>query len=197
MSETTGLDRFWRADTSTLAHAVKGLPVAWLASLVAVGIGIILRLVELLESRSLSLDEAWLALNITNRSFDDLFGQLDFNQAAPPAFLAVDKTIVEALGDSEYSLRLLPFLAGTLALVLIPFLAHRVVGAPGVPARRRALRAFRSADLLHHVEQAVCGRRPHRHHYLVGRVSLWRPSPRGVHSVGVCGRRSNRDLAIT
>jgi hypothetical protein len=133
MSETTGLDRLWPADASTLNHAVKRVRVAWLASVAAVGIGIILRLVEFLGNRSLAQDEAQLALNIMNRSFDHLFGQLDFNQAAPPAFLVVEKAIAEAMGDSEYSLRLLPFLAGTLALVLIPFLARRVVTAPAVP----------------------------------------------------------------
>jgi hypothetical protein len=133
MSETTGLDRVWPADASTLTHAVKRLRIAWLASVAAVGIGIILRLVEFLENRSLAQDEAQLVLNIMNRPFDHLFGQLDFNQAAPPAFLAVEKAITEAIGDSEYSLRLLPFLAGTLALVLIPFLARRVVTAQAVP----------------------------------------------------------------
>jgi hypothetical protein len=133
MSETTGLDRLWHADASTLAHAVKRVPVAWLASVAAVGIGIMLRLVEFLKNRSLSQDEAQLALNIMNRSFDRLFGQLDFNQAAPQAFLALQKTMVEAIGESEYSLRLLPFLAGTLALVLLPFLARGVVSAPAVP----------------------------------------------------------------
>jgi hypothetical protein len=133
MSETTGLDRLWHADASTLADAVKRLPVAWLASITAVGIGITLRLLEFFRNRSLSLDEAWLALNIMDRSFDRLFGQLDFNQAAPPAFLVVQKTIVEALGDSEYSLRLFPFLAGTLGLVLMVFLARAVVTASAVP----------------------------------------------------------------
>jgi hypothetical protein len=131
MSEA--LDRLWDADASKLAHAVKRLPVAWLASVAAVGIGIMLRLVEFFRNRSLSQDEAQLALNIMNRSFDRLFGELDFNQAAPQGFLAVQKTMVEAIGESEYSLRLLPFLAGTLALVLLPFLARGVVSAPAVP----------------------------------------------------------------
>jgi hypothetical protein len=133
MSETTGLDRLWGADASTLTHAVKRVPIAWLASVAAVGIGIMLRLLEFFRNRSLSQDEAQLALNIMNRSFDRLFGQLDFNQAAPQAFLAVQKTMVEAFGESEYSLRLLPLLAGTLALVLIPFLARGVVTASAVP----------------------------------------------------------------
>jgi hypothetical protein len=190
------LDRLWDADASTLAHAVKRLPVAWLASVAAVGIGIMLRLLEFFKSRSLSQDEAQLALNIMNRSFDRLFGQLDFNQAAPQGFLALQKTMVEAIGESEYSLRLLPFLAGTLALVLLPFLARGGRERSGRAARRRALRAFRSADLLHHLEQAVRVRRPHRHGCLVGRVSLWRPSLRGVRSVGVRRLRSSGDLAI-
>jgi hypothetical protein len=132
-SETTGLDRLWQADASTIAHAVKRLPVAWLASLAAVGIGIMLRLVEFFRNRSLSQDEAQLVLNIMNRSFDRLFGQLDFNQAAPQAYLAVQKAMVEAMGESEYSLRLVPFLAGTLALVLMPFLARGVVTTSAVP----------------------------------------------------------------
>jgi hypothetical protein len=96
-------------------------------------IGIILRIRELLANRSLSQDQAQLALNIMDRPFARLFGQLDFNQAAPPGYLAVEKLVVEGFGNSEYSLRLFPFLAGTLALVLMLFLARAVVSPPAVP----------------------------------------------------------------
>jgi hypothetical protein len=58
MSETTRLERRWPADASTLIHAVKRLQVAWLPAVAAVGLGIILRLVDFLRNRALSQDEA-------------------------------------------------------------------------------------------------------------------------------------------
>jgi uncharacterized membrane protein len=59
----------------------------------------------------------------------------------------VEKTIAEAMGNSEYSFRLFSFVAGTLALVLIPFLARRAVTASAVPL---AVALFALSDPLIH-----------------------------------------------
>ena len=58
---------------------------------VAVVAGAAFRLAQYLANVSLSLDESLLALNIHHRTFSQLFDQLDFNQAAPPGFLAIQK----------------------------------------------------------------------------------------------------------
>jgi Dolichyl-phosphate-mannose-protein mannosyltransferase len=93
----------------------------------AVVVGIALRLRQLLANRSLSQDEAMLALNVVHRSFLDLFRQLDFLQGAPALFLVLQRLSVDAFGNNEYSLRLLPFVGAVLALVLLVFLARVAV----------------------------------------------------------------------
>jgi len=98
-----------------------------------VAIGILLRLLQLLANRSLSQDEAMLALNIVHRSYSGLFRQLDFFQGAPAGFLVVQKLAVDALGNNEYSLRLIPFIAGTLALVLMVVLAREAITPTAAP----------------------------------------------------------------
>lgn len=99
----------------------------------AVGFGLIARLQQLFANRSLSQDEAMMALNIVHRSYAGLFRQLDFLQGAPIGFLALAKSAVELLGENEYSLRFIPFVAGTLALILFVLLAREAVAAKAVP----------------------------------------------------------------
>jgi hypothetical protein len=99
----------------------------------AVALGIVLRLLQLLANRSLSQDESMLALNIVHRPFSELFERLDFLQGAPAGFLVMQKLAVDALGNDEYSLRLVPFVAGTLALILIVSLAREAVTPTAVP----------------------------------------------------------------
>jgi hypothetical protein len=89
-------------------------------------VGFILRLRQYLANRSLWLDEAMLTNNILSRSFDGLFQPLDNNQGAPVGFLLVQKSITLAVGNSEFALRLFPFLAGLAALVLMFLLVRRV-----------------------------------------------------------------------
>lgn len=89
--------------------------------------GIVARAVHYLSNRSLWLDEAMLALNIGQRSFAELAGSLDFNQAAPLGFLWLEKLAVTAFGLSELSLRLWPFVASVLALWLFAGVARRLL----------------------------------------------------------------------
>lgn len=92
-------------------------------TIVLVGFG--LRLRQYLVNRSLWLDEAMLTNNILTRDFAGLFHPLDNDQGAPVGFLLVQKLVTLLLGDSEYALRLVPFLAGVLALVLMFLLARK------------------------------------------------------------------------
>ena len=89
--------------------------------------GIILRVSQYAANRSLWLDEAMVALNIIGRSFERLLQPLDYNQAAPPGFLLVEKALAAMLGASEYALRLLPLLLGIAALVLFWEMAYNCV----------------------------------------------------------------------
>lgn len=97
-----------------------------------VGIGVLLRLRYYLANRSLWFDEAMLTLNILERDFAGLLQPLDYNQGAPPGFLFLVKACVETLGNSEYALRFVPFLAGILSLVGFYYLAKRILYPPAV-----------------------------------------------------------------
>jgi hypothetical protein len=89
-------------------------------------VGGVLRLVEYLANRSLSIDESFLALNLIEKSPGQLLHELDFKQAAPLGFLEVEKLAVGLFGRSEYALRLLPLLASLASLVLF-YRAGRVL----------------------------------------------------------------------
>ena len=91
-------------------------------------IGVAARAFAYLSNRSLWLDEAMIALNIGQRSFGELIGRLDFNQAAPLGFLWLEKLAVVALGPGERALRLWPLLASFATLVVFAILARRLLG---------------------------------------------------------------------
>jgi 4-amino-4-deoxy-L-arabinose transferase-like glycosyltransferase len=104
--------------------------IVWLGPLVfaVTALGVCLRLAYFFRNPSLTVDEASLALNIVDRPFASIFHQLDFNQAAPPGFLALQKLIVDVVGGSPYSLRLLPLVAGIAGALLVYPVAAAVVG---------------------------------------------------------------------
>ncbi len=81
-------------------------------------IGIFLRSVQYLLNYSLWIDESFVALNIINRSYLELFKPLEYNQGAPIGFLIAEKVATQIFGNSEYSLRLFPFLSGIASIFL-------------------------------------------------------------------------------
>jgi 4-amino-4-deoxy-L-arabinose transferase-like glycosyltransferase len=88
----------------------------------------VVRLGALAQQRSLWIDEARLALNIASRSFLQLIPPLDYDQAAPPGFLWLERLAVDIFGVSETSLRLVPLLAGVATVALVLPLGRRVLG---------------------------------------------------------------------
>jgi hypothetical protein len=86
-------------------------------------LGIILRLRKYFSNRSLWTDEAAIALNIINRSFNELLQPLDYGQTAPIGFVFIEKILVNLLGNSEYVLRLYPLLCGIISI----FLFYKIV----------------------------------------------------------------------
>jgi uncharacterized membrane protein len=91
-------------------------------------LGVALRLHQYVYNRSLWLDEAFLALNLLEKPFTALFGQLSFNQAAPPGFLLVERADVAMFGKSEYALRLFPLVCGIGSVFLFERLTRLVLG---------------------------------------------------------------------
>jgi hypothetical protein len=82
-------------------------------------IGALVRFRQYFHNKSLWLDEAMLALNIINRNYEQLLQTLDYQQMAPPAFLWVSKLLGSWQGYTEWGLRLWPFVASLLALLLL------------------------------------------------------------------------------
>ena len=91
-------------------------------------LGLALRLREYLSNPSLWNDEAELGLNIVNRSYAGLTHPLASNQGAPIGFLFLEKTAVEIFGPAGFALRLAPFLAAVILVVVFRSLAMRTLG---------------------------------------------------------------------
>ena len=70
------------------------------------------------DNRNLFLDEQNLASNVAECSYQELTGTLAYGQAAPPLFMLGSKALGQLLGMWDWVLRLLPLLAGLLAIVL-------------------------------------------------------------------------------
>lgn len=95
--------------------------------------GVVLRTVQYLSNRSLWLDESLLALNIVDKSFLELLGPLSYGQGAPVGFLILEKLAVQTFGNSEYSLRLVPFMSGIISLFLFYGVTKLCIKPKAVP----------------------------------------------------------------
>jgi hypothetical protein len=100
---------------------------AWLIILGGIG----QRVLRFWANRSLWLDEAMLALNITERSMGQLLEPLKHEQGAPVGFLWAVKAATLAIGPNEWGLRLVPLVSGIVALVAVYFVLRRAVRADG------------------------------------------------------------------
>lgn len=91
-------------------------------------LGAAARLRQYVAATSFWHDEAYLLLNIFNKSFADLVGPLSHDQAAPPLFLWALRLCYVALGSSELAMRLPAFVASLAALALMAPLARIACG---------------------------------------------------------------------
>jgi 4-amino-4-deoxy-L-arabinose transferase-like glycosyltransferase len=99
-------------------RAVSGARGYDIATSVIVLMASALQVAQYLYDRSLWMDEAFLSINLLDQPFSRLFGQLGFNQAAPPGFLVTERVAITILGTSEYALRLFPLLCGIASIFL-------------------------------------------------------------------------------
>jgi MYXO-CTERM domain-containing protein len=90
-------------------------------------LGLALRLFHFLRNPSVWHDEAAVLVNVLERNFLELLGPLRFAEAAPPLFLWAERASALLFGESTYALRLLPFLASCGSLLLLAWLAHRLL----------------------------------------------------------------------
>ena len=94
-------------------------------------IGALLRTAVYLQAEPLWGDEATLAANFSRPLCSQIAG-LDYKQVAPPGFLLLTRLSFLTFGDGELALRLVPLLAGLLALPLFYRLARRLLPPFGV-----------------------------------------------------------------
>lgn len=85
------------------------------------------------QNRGLRYDECRVALNLLERDYLGLTQPLKYEQAAPIGFLWFEKLMIEVLGNNEWSLRLLAFLAG-LACPIVVWGFSRISTIPRVAA---------------------------------------------------------------
>ncbi|HEY7634510.1 MAG TPA: glycosyltransferase family 39 protein [Gemmatimonadales bacterium] len=107
--------------TSAVGRPVPARPVAW----ALLGLGVLVRVVGYFHRSSLWGDEAMLGLNLGARSFGQLTRPLDYAQVAPIPFLWGERTLAAIGGVNEYTLRLIPLLAGIVLLFALFRLAQR------------------------------------------------------------------------
>lgn len=103
----------------------------WVAVL-TVG-GLLLRLYHYLRNPDVWHDEAALIANVLGKTYREVFGPLSHHDPAPPVFLVAEKLSVDLFGDGTLALRLPPFLASCAALVLLAWLAVRLLPAAAAP----------------------------------------------------------------
>ena len=109
--------------------------------------GIILRWDQYWLNRSLWLDEAFLAVNLDKTLVELLQRPLDYHDSivAPPVFFIITKLIITLFGNTDFILRLYPFLCSILSLWLFYQLAKLTISASAVPL---ALFLFAISDNL-------------------------------------------------
>jgi hypothetical protein len=90
-------------------------------------LGTSMRLLRFGLKHPLWSDEAFLTFNLISRDFEQLTHPLDYQQVCPLLFLWAEKAIGQAVGFSEWTLRLLPTLASIASLFLFRHVAGRLL----------------------------------------------------------------------
>lgn len=98
----------------------------------AVALGALVRLIRFALPFPLWGDEIFVCQNFLDRDFATILNQLDNGQICPPLFLWAQLAVYKLLGPEEQAMRLLPLLAGLLAMVGFARLATRLL--PPLPA---------------------------------------------------------------
>ena len=93
-----------------------------------VGFGLALRAFAYFLDFPLWWDEAFVAVNLLRRDYRGLLQPLDYGQVGPILFLWAELASTRLLGFSEWSLRLVPWLAAMASVVVFRSVATRLLG---------------------------------------------------------------------
>lgn len=94
---------------------------------VFVAIGVLLRTARYLSNQALEVSEAELALNVLSRTLGESLAPLQYDQAAPPGFVALLVLAKDLLGPGELALRAPAFVASLASLPLFVLLTRRML----------------------------------------------------------------------
>ena len=95
-------------------------------------VGVALRIVQFCIERALWFDEARNSVEILKADWTHMLPP-HAQQPTSFGFLAIERLIVSALGDSEWALRLFPLLTGIAAVVLCAVVARRLLRGVAIP----------------------------------------------------------------
>jgi hypothetical protein len=114
--------------------SVQGADGSWLPAAVAafVVLGCFLRIFRFAQNLPLWSDECFLAVSFLKRGYLDLLQPLDNGQIAPLLYLWAERFVLDLLGFSEWSLRLLPLLCGLCSLYLFWKLSTQALNLNGL-----------------------------------------------------------------
>lgn len=119
-----------QAQLRSLISFLRSYPyLSLLWSLLAIGIS--LRLMHFMGGRSLWIDEAMLAINIVERSYQDLLKPLDYHQMAPAGWLLIQRFLHEIWSQVEYSQRFVSLIASIGSVAIFAGMAHRHLDRTG------------------------------------------------------------------
>ncbi len=107
----------------------------WLPWII-IAFGLIIRFDLYFFNRSLWLDEAFIAVNFIDKSFWELLQPpLDYSHSilTPPGFLVMAKLSITLFGNSDFILRLFPFICGISSLFLFYYMAKAYISAAAIP----------------------------------------------------------------
>ncbi len=101
--------------------------------ILSVALGLGLRGYHYFRLPSLWHDEAALVLNVIHKNYGEMFGPLLCWNPTPPLFLVLERAAADTMGDSLWSLRLLPFLVSCAGVLLMVPLTRRLLSPTAAP----------------------------------------------------------------
>jgi len=137
-----------------LPRSLEQLPrvTARQALVLAVAMGLALRLYHFFRLPSVWHDEAVVLLSAIHLNFYQLLGPLIHHEAAPPLFMMIERVMFLTFGDTLYVFRALPLAASCLSLCLLASIAWQLLPRP---AAVLATALFAVSDrLLYHAIEA-------------------------------------------
>jgi len=97
------------------------------AAIAVIAVGVAWRIIRYALAFPIWGDEAMFCLNLMSRDIDTILNPLENGQVAPALFVLGEWLCYQFMGPSEYSLRLLPLLAGLLSIPLFWMLARTLL----------------------------------------------------------------------